>query len=49
MAGCETVEPSIGTTRFWVMGIKARENDWDPIRGLHQGQRSWHRANRPDT
>ena len=27
MAGCETVEPSIGTTRFWVMGAKARAND----------------------
>jgi len=37
MAGCETVEPSIGTTRFWVMGVKARAIDWDPIRGLHQG------------
>jgi hypothetical protein len=41
--------PSIGTTRFWVMSIKARENDWDLIRGLHQGQRSWYRADRPDT
>ena len=35
--------------RVWVMGVKARANDWDPIRGLHQGQRSWCRANRPDT
>ena len=25
---------------LWVMGIKVREFDWDPIRGLHQGQRS---------
>ena len=30
-------------------GRQARANDWDPIRGLHQGQRSWCRANRPDT
>jgi hypothetical protein len=40
---------SFGTTRFWVMGVKARAIDWDPIRELHQGQRSWCRANRPDT
>ena len=35
--------------RFWVVGVKARAHDWDPIRGLHQGQRSWCRANRPHT
>jgi hypothetical protein len=45
----EDTGAAIGTTRFWVMGVKARANDWDPIRGLHQGQRSWCRANRPDT
>jgi transposase len=37
------------TTRLWVMGVKARAIDWDLIRELHQGQRSWCRANRPDT
>ena len=28
----------IETTRFWVMGVKARANDCDPIRGLHPSQ-----------
>ncbi len=40
---------ALASPGFWVMGVKARANDWDPIRGLHQGQRSWCRANRPDT
>ena len=32
-----------------VVRIKARETDWEPIRGLHQGQRSCvDRINRPD-
>ncbi len=39
---------SSGRVVIWVMGVKARANDWDPIRGFHQGQRSWCRANRPD-
>lgn len=34
----QTVEPSIGTTRLWVKGGKARARDWDPIRGLHQAR-----------
>jgi hypothetical protein len=28
---------------------RAREFDWDPVCGSHQGQRHEYRANRPDT
>ncbi len=32
--------PGIGKTRYWVTRCRARESDWDPICGSHQGQRS---------
>ena len=34
----EPVEPGIGQTRG-ALALHARWSDWDPIRGLHQGQR----------
>jgi len=34
----EPVEPGIGQT-LGVLAPHARWSDWDPIRGLHQGQR----------
>jgi hypothetical protein len=34
----ESVAPGIGTTQG-VKARRARKTDWDPIRGLHQGQR----------
>ena len=35
------VEPGIGTTRNGHCVSRTRRSDWEPIRGLHQGQRSY--------
>jgi hypothetical protein len=37
----DQVGPQNRDTPRWCQGVTARLSDWDPVRGLHQGQRSF--------